>query len=343
MKRSGTRNIATAFLLATTTVAAVNLFVSEAKATFVKQSDVVESTDIMETTPIVFQGQQYLFESHRAAPETTYGNTYLQLKNLQTGQVTAKFGYGYSLGCAFVSGNQINVFASNRTSDDWFHDIYRFTSTDGVIWSTATLAVPRSSEHLLNSSVCQDSKGYVMAYESDTPLSFCAKFARSTDLATWTKLSVPTFAGPNGNEYSACPCIRYSNGYYYMMYLAENPVLGGQSGYATEIARSKDLSTWEYSTQNPVLTPIAGEGINNSDVDLFEVDGKTYVYYATGDQQSWVNVKYAVYDGTMSNFFASYFPAATPEPGAWILMTTGLAAAAVYAGRKQRVGQALRG
>ena len=154
-----------------------------------------------------------------------------------------------------------------------------------------------------------------MAYESDNPRSFCAKFARSTDLATWTKLDVPTFQGPNGNEYSACPCIRYCDGYYYMMYLAENRVQGGQSGFATELARSKDLSTWEYSDQNPVLTPSSGEGINNSDVDLIEIDGKTYVYYATGDQLTWVNVKYAIYDGTMSNFFASYFPCGNARAG----------------------------
>jgi hypothetical protein len=286
----------------------------------------------------VFQGQNYLFESYRASPETTYGNMYLQLKNLDTGAYSNPFAYGFSLGCAFVAGTQINVFASDRTSDDWFHDIYRFTSTNGTNWTrSAGPVVARSGgEHLLNSSVCQDDQGYLMAYESDSPRSFCFKFARSTDLATWTKLDAPAFLGPGGNEYSACPCLRYANGYYYAMYLAENPVQGGQSGYATEIARSKDLTNWEFSSQNPVLTPSGGEGINNSDVDCFEMGGKTYVYYATGDQQTWVNVKCAVYDGSMAEFLGSYFPVETPEPGTWTLLATGVLATAGFAWKKRR-------
>ena len=311
---------------------------SQAQATFVKQSGAIESTNIMETTPIVFQGNRYLFESYRASPETTYGNMYLQLKNLETGEYSNPFAYGFSLGCAFVSGNQINVFASDRTTDDWFHDIYRFTSTDGSTWTrSANPVVARDGgEHLLNCSVCQDDQGYLMAYESDSPRSFCFRFARSSDLSTWTKLDAPTFQGPGGNEYSACPCIRYSNGYYYVMYLAQNSVLNGQSGFATEMARSKDLVTWEFSDGNPILTPADGEGINNSDVDLFEYDGKTYVYYATGDQQTWVNVKCAVYDGSMSEFFGSYFPADVPEPSAVAILLTGMLSMAGFAWRRGR-------
>jgi beta-xylosidase len=121
------------------------------------------------------------------------------------------------------------------------------------------------------------------------------------------------------------------------MYLAQATVLGNQSGYATEIARSKDLQTWEYSDKNPVLTPSVGEGINNSDVDLFERDGKTYLYYATGDQATWVDVKMAVYDGSMTNFLASYFPAAeTPEPGTMALAIIGILGIGGYVRRKQR-------
>jgi hypothetical protein len=311
----------------------------EAAATLVKQPDAIERTGVMETTPIVFQGHNYLFESHRVEPGTTYGNTYLQLKNLDTGDYLSPFGYGYSLGCAFVSGNQINVFAAKLTSGDWFHDIYRFASTDGNIWTTYTMPViARDNEHLLNSSVCQDKQGYLMAYETDNPVSFCYKFARSTDLAVWTRLDVPAFAGPSGSEYSACPCIRYSNGYYYSMYLAQNTVLNGQNGYATEIARSRDLITWEYSDQNPILTPSVGEGINNSDVDLIEINGKTLVYYATGDQATWDDVKVAVYDGSMDAFFASYFPASTvPEPDTIALGISGACGLFAYLWKRRRV------
>ena len=61
-----------------------------------------------------------------------------------------------------------------------------------------------------------------------------------------------------------------------------------------------------------MLKAADGEGVNNSDVDLFEFEGKTYVYYATGDQKSWGTVKVAMFDGDLPTFFESYFPANLP-------------------------------
>lgn len=273
----------------------------------VKLPDVL-SYNTMECTPIIWKGQPYLFQSYRTTV-TSPCDEYLAIKNLTTGVESAPFGYDYSLGCAYVNGNEINVFASKTSATDWFQDIYRFTSTDMVNWTT-TLAIPRVNEHLLNSSVSTDPDGYIMAYESDNPVGFCFKFAHSTDLATWEKLDVPAFAGMSGGQYSACPMIRYNSAddYYYVIYLAR-----GQGSYAgqfvSNIIRSRDLVNWQFSAENPVLAPSAGEGINNSDVDLFEYEGKTYVYYADGDQATWLELKHAVYDGPMSEFLQSYFPA----------------------------------
>ena len=267
----------------------------------------VLSYNTMECTPFIWQGQPYLFESYRSTV-TSPCDEYLAIKNITTGVESAPFGHDFSLGCAFANGNEINVFAAEITTD-WFHDIYRFTSTDMVNW-TKTLAIPRENEHLLNSSVCEDPNGYIMAYESDNPVGFCFKFAHSTDLASWEKLDVPAFAGMSGGQYSACPVIRYnsSDDYYYVIYLAVGQ--GAHAGqYVSNIIRSHDLVNWQYSDENPVLAPSAGEGINNSDVDLFEFEGKTYVYYADGDQATWLELKHAVYDGSMSDFLRSYFPA----------------------------------
>ena len=74
------------------------------------------------------------------------------------------------------------------------------------------------------------------------------------------------------------------------------------------MARSKNLIHWELSPHNPILEAGAGEGINNSDVDLIEYEGKTYLFYATGDQATWGTIRVAMYDGLMQQFFASYFP-----------------------------------
>jgi len=36
-----------------------------------------------------------------------------------------------------------------------------------------------------------------------------------------------------------------------------------------------------------MLDPVPGEASTTPDADLFEYEGKTYIYYATGDQASW--------------------------------------------------------
>ncbi len=74
------------------------------------------------------------------------------------------------------------------------------------------------------------------------------------------------------------------------------------------MARSKDLETWELSPFNPILEAGAGEGKNNSDVDILEYEGKTYLFYATGDQATWGTVRVAMFDGTERTFFENHFP-----------------------------------
>jgi hypothetical protein len=49
------------------------------------------------------------------------------------------------------------------------------------------------------------------------------------------------------------------------------------------------------------------EGINNSDVDLVEFEGKTYIFYGIGDQLKWQGIKYAVYNGSFKELLTSYF------------------------------------
>lgn len=71
---------------------------------------------------------------------------------------------------------------------------------------------------------------------------------------------------------------------------------------------------WELApTTHPMLDPIAGEGINNKDADLFEWEGNTYVYYATGDQQTWGTIRLAMYAGPMKQFLEQYFPESVPK------------------------------
>ena len=226
-----------------------------------------------------------------------------------TGEEVCRFGEGHSFANAFVNGPELHVFASEGTDRDWFQSLYHFSTSDLKTWKREP-AIPREGdEHLFNASVCRDEQGFLMAYESNQPVQFCFKFARSRDLSQWEKVPGLVFTGVN-HEYSACPVIRYFAPYYYVIYL--HAAIPGHNGYVSFLARSKDLATWELSPFNPILEAGPGEGINNSDVDLFEWEGKTYITYATGDQATWGAVRPALYDGPMQEFFLGHFPAGMP-------------------------------
>lgn len=268
----------------------------------------------MENTPVLYQSRPLLVLNHRDDTRNQtddYTNSmYLYLRDLTTGREVARFGTGFSFANAFVRGTELNVFASEGSNRDWCQSIHRFWSTNLTNWSRE-LAVPKEpGEHLFNASVCRDEQGCVMAYESDKPVQFCFKFARSKDLSRWERLPGLVFTGAN-NEYSACPVLRYVAPHYYVIYLHQ--AAPGKPGWVSFLARSADLATWELSPFNPILEAGPGEGINNSDVDLLEFEGNTYLFYATGDQAAWGAVRVAQFAGSMRDFFAAHFPESPPR------------------------------
>jgi hypothetical protein len=263
----------------------------------------------MENTPILFNSRLLLVSNCRPGGADAKGkDAYLYVDDLRTGQEVARFGEGHSFVSAYVEGSELNVFAlefadfgriMNSTGID------RFTTTDLKTFTQTKVIRPEGGEHLFNSSICRDKQGYLMAYESDQPVQFCFKFARSRDLATWEKIPDLVFCGEK-HEYSACPVIRFIDPYYYAIYL--HAAIPGHKGWISFLARSKDLITWELSPFNPIMEAEAGEGINNSDVDLLEYQHKTFLFYATGDQETWGTIRVAMFDGPMPKFFASHFP-----------------------------------
>jgi len=262
----------------------------------------------MENTPVLFQSRLLLVSNYRPGGADAKGkDAYLYIDDLQTGREVARFGQGHSFVSAYVNGNELNVFALEFTDFGRVMNstgIDRLTTTDLKTWKTEKVILPEGTEHLFNSSVCRDDKGFLMAYESDKPVQFCFKFARSNDLAKWEKIPGLAFTGEK-HEYSACPVIRYFQPYYYVIYV--HAPLSGHNGWISYLTRSKDLENWELCPYNPILEAGAGEGKNNSDVDLLEYEGKTYLYYATGDQETWGTVRVAMYDGTEQSFFENHF------------------------------------
>lgn len=266
----------------------------------------------MENTPVLFNSRLLMIANFRPSGGSNVNekDSYLYIDDLHTGEEILRFGSAHSFVSAFVNGSELNVFALDFTASGKVWEasgIDRFVTSDLKNWETEKVILPDGNENLFNNSVCRDDKGYVMAYESDKPVKFCFKFARSKDLAKWDKISDLAYTGEN-NEYSACPVIRYFKPYYYVIYL-HSPT-PGHNGWITCMSRSKDLVNWELSPYNPVLEADEkkGEGINNSDVDILEYEGRTYLYYATGDQATWSTIRVAMYDGLMKPFYENHFP-----------------------------------
>jgi hypothetical protein len=189
------------------------------------------------------------------------------------------------------------------------------------------LALHLPGWELFNTSVCKAAGCYVMAVEVGGPkevvaVPFTIFFAESKDLLAWKLL--PRECVLSRDKYTACPALRYTGGYFYMLYLEARP---GPT-YETHIVRSEDLKRWESSRLNPVMAfsdedkrignpkltaeqrkAIAGaKNINSSDVDLCEHIGKTVLYYSWGNQQGKELLAEAVYEGTLASFLRSYFP-----------------------------------
>jgi hypothetical protein len=128
-------------------------------------------------------------------------------------------------------------------------------------------------------------------------------------LENWTKVPEVVFGA---DRYAACPCIRFVDGVYYLLYLEHHTP---RWFFETYLARSQDLKSWELSPANPILTPGLHDGINASDPDVIEFRGQTYLYYSVGDQRTWSKLKRAVYPGPLAEFVRGYF---APGPTAGV-------------------------
>jgi hypothetical protein len=258
--------------------------------------------DMCELSPFLWQGRLCHMACVRPATGGGREDYYLRLTDAATGEELGRLGEGYGLGSILVHDGAAYVFASRWEPDGW-HEVTVFRSRDLTHWESR-LAIQGENEQLFNTSVCRGRNGFVMAYESNDPAypAFTIKFAESKDLGNWRKLPDAVFGT---DRYTACPCLRYVGGWYYMLYLEQRTP---RWHFETYLARSRDLRHWELSAANPVLAPHGlGDGINASDPEIVEVDGCTWVYYAVGDQLSWMDLKRAAYPGSLRRFFESWF------------------------------------
>lgn len=239
-----------------------------------------------EEAVISFKGRKYLINCHAA---------YAHIYDFYTNQYIRSIGGMGNFGSAFTYNDAVYFVNTGG------NHIYIFRSTDLASATMIANLTPSASESYYNSSVTIGPDGYFyMAYELsiNNGAAYSFKFQRSQDLVTWEPVG-QQFA----NYYSACPWIRYVNGYYYVIYLFSNEQRGV---FESRIARSADLINWQMAN-DVFLTPSIWEGTNNSDVDILESNGYVYISYFTGDQMTWGKVGMAYFQGTMKDLFESFF------------------------------------
>jgi hypothetical protein len=279
---------------------------------------------MVETTPVVFKDRLCRFEYVRDSyPANKTGASYFRFIDVEAGKPTPAFAKGRHLGCAFDEGETLYAFGVDKWGGS---KVSVFRSKDMETWEER-LALELPGWELFNTSVCKADGRYVLAVEVGAPkevvgVPFTIFFAESKDLLAWKLL--PRECVYSKEKYTACPALRYLDGYFYMLYLEARP----GPAYETFIVRSKDLKRWESSRLNPVpafsdedkkvanpkLTAeqrkavAQAKDINNSDLDLCEYRGKTVIYYSWGNQQGTEFLAEAVYEGTLADFLRSFFP-----------------------------------
>ena len=281
---------------------------------------------IVEATPIVWKNDLYRFEWKRnvdASVHTLNGAGFYHFVNMTKGFETEPFAEGYSFGSAYAENDKMYVVGTNAWGGD---KLDLFISSDLSSWEKRNLYTFEKGWKIYNTSLCKGEDGYVLAVEIGGPQEVAGKiftivFMHSKDLIFWELLDTDKYIHTK-ERYSACPVIRYSEGFYYMIYLEEMPMYK----FVPYIARSKDLSDWEIAPVNPVLFYDDNDRIlandfteqekeminnslntNNSDVDLCEYNGKTIIIYSWGNQMGREFLAFAEYDGSMKEFFNSFF------------------------------------
>ena len=274
------------------------------------------NSPVVEHTPVIWKGRLLLVETwqcHWDQPPDP-GSYYVRIRDVDTGEVLSRCMNGYYLSSALVWDGVLRVFAARKT-DSGPRDVNITSSCDLVKWSQPEAVLSgHPGENLFNQSVCHDGRRFVMAYETDDPAypKFTIKFAVSDDLETWTKIPEAIY-GPD--RYTACPALRFAAGHYYMLYLE---YLRPRWWFETWLTRSRDLIAWEDAPQRPVIAPDPGQDVhpghpdggkecNASDPDLVEWQGRTRVYFTGGNQTWGGDLQYAEFDGTIREFFESYY------------------------------------
>lgn len=256
----------------------------------------------MEATPFVLNDHMYYLLTDR---EATTDRSQLTIMDFDTNKPVSHFGKDLGLASAAVIDGKLYVVGTKSWTQD-NNSMYLLQSTDLIHFTDPVLIKSAGDKkRIFNTSITQntDTKEVIIVFETTEPgnVAFSERFIKSSDMVHWEE----TGEIFGKDTYNACPTLRYIDETYYMWNLVTKKE-GNADIYYTQIERSKDLINWEISPI-PFLYPKTDEGINNSDVDLAEFHGKTYVFYANSDQKTYSRLTYGTFNGKLEDLSEGFF------------------------------------
>ncbi len=286
----------------------------------------------VESTPVIWKDRLFRFEWDR--PEkwlgdpADYPHGYYRFIDAETWETTPQFAEGHAFGCCYTDGDKMYVYGPKEPVAET-HGIDMFVSSDLKSWEMQEDVIRFPDDiTVFNTSVCACPGGYMMAIEigGKNPVvgvAFTIVFAKSSDLKSWELLPMEEHIYAQ-ERYTACPVLRWYDGYFYMIYLESAPY----HRWLPYIVRSADLREFDPGLTNPIMYPSDEDkqilfperltalqidrienaiNTNNSDIDLCNYNDKTVIMYSWGNQLGHEFLALAEYDGSEEEFLKSFF------------------------------------
>ena len=279
-----------------------------------------------EMTPFVHKGRlmraELIDPSHGLNRNSQ--DTIVCIRDVGTNEIVSYIAEGCNYPAAYVENDVVYI---TTTVMGHYDTVRIFKSEDLKNWESWDLFTNPGWQYV-NTGLTKGPDGYVLLLEALSPLEhvgvpYTHFFAKSSDLKHWELLDYNK-SSPK-ELYTGSPWFRYSNGYYYMICLMILPY----ARYSNYLFRSKDLENWEVGYYNPILMPSEDDRLvapsfsetdasflkdmkegfisSNSDIDMCDWQGKTYINYVAGNQRGLYYLCEAQYDGTVDEFLAANF------------------------------------
>lgn len=290
-----------------------------------------------EMTPFVWNGR--LMRMELVDPGRGTDSTILRragIRDVETGEFLSYLAEDSYFHSAFIDGDTAYVTGVDMSRRD---TIRLYESKDLVHWTGRDLFTNPGWVYF-NSQITKGPDGYVIIIESgpdayphlsdnDYPKKYVGTkgwtmfFAKSPDLVNWEFMD---YEHPfSKEEGTGGPALKYCDGWYYLLADCVLP----RRIYTNYMYRTKDFVNWYVGYYNPIMMPSEDDrkisphyteiteteaarlqtafNVNNTDLDLCQWQGKTYINYLCGNQLGNYWMCEAVCDMPMADFLKSYF------------------------------------